>query len=341
MDSDMDSETLVTEINTAVVPPPERFELWREISARSHTRDVLTSDDQDDFLARMRTLHLGDMRMSGIAMPHLQVVRTPRSVRQFDPEAYQVLCVVAGGGHVTSVGCDARFRVGHIVVTDTSSPMTANLRAAPEGWSSLVLQLPRTSLPLPEQAVRRLVATPIPSHHGMAGAFSRWMADLHTHAHEYTATQVPTLASVTVDLLASVLGHCLDAEDSLPPEARRSALRVRIRGFIEQNLADPALTLQGIADAHHISLRHLHQLLAEDGVSPAAWIRHRRMELCRRDLADPRLNARPIRAIAARWAFTDPAHFSRLFRATYGMPPRDYRHLSHSARANRQRPCTD
>jgi AraC-like DNA-binding protein len=68
-------------------------------------------------------------------------------------------------------------------------------------------------------------------------------------------------------------------------------------------------------------------LLAEDDTSPAAWIRHRRLAHCRLDLANPRLNARPIEAIAERWGFTIPTHFSRLFRAIYGIPPRDCRNL--------------
>jgi AraC-like DNA-binding protein len=48
---------------------------------------------------------------------------------------------------------------------------------------------------------------------------------------------------------------------------------------------------------------------------------------CRRDLLDPALRDRPVSAIAARWGITDPAHFSRLFRATYGVPPSEYRDL--------------
>nr|WP_246098027.1 helix-turn-helix transcriptional regulator [Streptomyces botrytidirepellens] len=75
--------------------------------------------------------------------------------------------------------------------------------------------------------------------------------------------------------------------------------------------------------------------------SPAAWIRHRRLERCRLALANPRLNARPIQAIATRWGFTDPAHFSRLFRAAYGIPPRDHRNLPHTVCANRQQACAD
>jgi AraC-like DNA-binding protein len=57
----------------------------------------------------------------------------------------------------------------------------------------------------------------------------------------------------------------------------------------------------------------------------AAWIRERRLERCRRDLLDPVLAERPVSAVAARWGLTDPAAFSRLFRAAYGVPPLEYR----------------
>jgi AraC-like DNA-binding protein len=45
-------------------------------------------------------------------------------------------------------------------------------------------------------------------------------------------------------------------------------------------------------------------------------------------LADPGLSPS---AIAARWGLTDPAHFSRAFRAAYGLPPTEYRRASSTA----------
>jgi AraC-like DNA-binding protein len=59
----------------------------------------------------------------------------------------------------------------------------------------------------------------------------------------------------------------------------------------------------------------------------AGWIRRRRLERCRRDLLDPALRAQPVGVIAARWGLTEPAHFSRLFRAAYGVPPVAYRRM--------------
>ncbi|MFS8198133.1 helix-turn-helix domain-containing protein [Streptomyces sp. CWNU-52B] len=332
---------LVTEFSTGVVEAPERFGLWEEATAQSHMRNRLRSDEQDDFRAGMRLLDLGDLQVSALAYPHLGMARTEKLIRQSDPEVYQINYLAGGAGVVCSNRYDAVLRTGDLVVMDSSSPYHGDVRADPDTWSHVTLQLPRELLPVPERAMRRLLAVPIDGRSGMGGVFARWLADLNARAAEFTPADVPALASVTLDLLASAVSRCLETEASLSPEIRRTALRAQISAFVEERLADPALTPRAIADAHHLSVRRLQQLLAEDDTSPAAWIRHRRLERCRRDLGNPGLNRRPVHVIAARWGFTDPTHFSRLFRAVYGLPPRDFRNLSSQAYADRQDPCAD
>ena len=102
---------------------------------------------------------------------------------------------------------------------------------------------------------------------------------------------------------------------------------LRIHAFIEQHLGDADLTPGLVAAAHYISVRYLYRLFDTQGTTVASWIRQRRLERCRRDLADPALDALPVSAIAARWGLPDAAHFSRLFRRTYGQPPAEYRRL--------------
>ena len=72
-------------------------------------------------------------------------------------------------------------------------------------------------------------------------------------------------------------------------------------------------------------MRYLYKLFEHRPSGVAAWIRERRLERCRRDLLDPALRTQPVSTIAARWGLTDPAHFSRAFRAAYGVPPAEYR----------------
>lgn len=332
---------LVTEFSTDVVAAPERFALWAEATEQSHMRNLLDSNDRRDFRARMRGLDLGEVQVAALAYPHLEIARTTRLIRQSDPEVYQINYFLRGQGIVSLDRRDVTLGAGDLVVMDSSRPFRGDVHAGPGRWSHVTVQCSRGLLPLPEKTVQRLLAVPISGRSGMGGMFARWLSDLNARADEFTPADIPTLTSVTLDLLASVIARCLGAEESLTGETRKTALRARINAFVEQHLADTDMGPQTIADAHHISLRHLQQLLAEDGTSPAAWIRHRRLERCRFDLADPRLNARRIQAVAARWGFTDPAHFSRLFRAAYGIPPRDYRNLLPEACANRQQPSAE
>jgi AraC-like DNA-binding protein len=54
-------------------------------------------------------------------------------------------------------------------------------------------------------------------------------------------------------------------------------------------------------------------------------VRERRLDNCRRDLEDPALAQRGVQAIARRWGFEDVAHFTRIFKASFGEPPGQYR----------------
>jgi AraC-like DNA-binding protein len=82
-----------------------------------------------------------------------------------------------------------------------------------------------------------------------------------------------------------------------------------------------------IAAENYISVRHLHKLCEAEGTTVAAWIRARRLERCRRDLLDPSLRTHPVSAVATRWGFVNPEHFSRLFRAIHQLPPGEYRQV--------------
>ena len=133
------------------------------------------------------------------------------------------------------------------------------------------------------------------------------------------------LGTTMVDLLTAALAARLDREDEVPADTVQDALRRRVHAFIEQRLADPALSPAVIADAHHVSVRYLYKLFEGRHRGVAGWIRSRRLECSRRDLLDPALATRPVSAIGARWGLVDPVQFSRLFRAAYGVPPLEYR----------------
>ncbi|MFI6740574.1 helix-turn-helix domain-containing protein [Nonomuraea sp. NPDC050451] len=117
------------------------------------------------------------------------------------------------------------------------------------------------------------------------------------------------------------------------PETGRESLRGRIRAHILEHLDDPDLTPATVAAAHYISTRSLHRLFQGQEYTVAEWIRVQRLDRCRRDLVDPSLRDRSIRAIANRWCLTSAPHFSRAFRAAYGLSPENYRRRHYSSRS--------
>ena len=108
-------------------------------------------------------------------------------------------------------------------------------------------------------------------------------------------------------------------------KAMRAALLHRACLNIDQRLDDPDLNVAGAAEANGMSVRYLQKLFEERGDTFAAYVRRRRLEQCRADLADPRNSSVSITSICFRWGFNDAASFSRAFSAAYGVSPRVFR----------------
>ncbi|MGW4205719.1 AraC-like ligand-binding domain-containing protein [Streptomyces sp. NPDC004726] len=303
----------------------ERRAQFEEIVGQWHVPNRFRSREEGAFRASVKALRLGEVQISTLTHPRLAFSRTATLIRQEDPEVFHALLTRRGEGRISVGKHDANLGVGHLVLVDSSTPYSGSLDHPAGDLVSVVVQVPRTMLFVPPKALRRVQATPIPLSRGLAGVFSGWLTDITGRAHELTPADVPALSDVTTSILASVLGNATETETGLSPEVRRRTLREQIRQFIRRDLANPSLTPDYIAAVHQVSRRSLYTLFEEDGQTVSAWIRHERLERCRRDLADPRLAERSIHAIAARWGLPNKAHFSRVFRSVYGEPPRAYR----------------
>ncbi|WP_461086594.1 AraC-like ligand-binding domain-containing protein [Streptomyces deserti] len=326
---------MVTELRTSFLPRAERFDYWRGMVADTLLPNKLRSDHSSDFQAELRLLDLGAVQVSDLRYTPLETYRPAKLIRRSDPEAYQLMLNLRGGHRIIQGGCDTTSSAGEMTLYDTSRPWHGWAAADTGTVDGIMVQLPRQPLPMPADKVRSLTALKLSGRTGVGALLAACLKQMMADAHSYTRADAARLATVTLDLLAAMCAHYLEAERHLPPETHHHALAMRIRGFIEQHLADPGLTPAVVAAAHHISTRQLHRIFQAQNLTVAGWIRQRRLEKCHHDLFDPRYDDRPVQAIAARWGFANKAHFSRVFRAAYGIPPGDLRHLAQSQRSRR------
>jgi AraC family transcriptional regulator, positive regulator of tynA and feaB len=98
------------------------------------------------------------------------------------------------------------------------------------------------------------------------------------------------------------------------------ALAAAARRIAEGLLTDPELSPAVLARELHVSVRTLQRAFAETGEPITAYVRRRRLECAREELARP--GPQPsVSELAARYQFADSSHFIRLFKKEYGRPP--------------------
>lgn len=315
------------------VPAPDRVEAFRDVTARTLVPTEISGETPPGlrpasaFRAVLQAADLGGVTVAAPVLAALRSHRTPRLVRQSDPEMYVVALTLSGRTHMAMERRAAALRAGDFVVFSTSRPYQGAVDARWGASASVVVQVPRTLVAVPPDRVERIQAARIPGRDGVGGLLAGFLARMAADTAPSRAADDRRLGGVLAELVTAWLAHHCDCEDQTPAESRGHLQFLQITSFIRRHLGDTALSPGAVAAAHHVSLRTLHRLFHDhgQGETPASYIRRRRLAHARHDLADPYLAARPVQAIAARWGFPRPPDFTRAFRAAYGTTPTQYR----------------
>lgn len=311
---------------TDSLPVQRRRAYWREALSQTFGAVDMTVPDEV-YSGTIRTQPLGRLQAVTVDGDCLSALRTSRLVAQGSEEEYVVVKLLDRGvARLEQDGREAVLGPGDIFVYDMARPVQLNL---PESFRTKSLVLPRDVLGLSESDMAQVTASPLGPDTPLGGLLSPFLAGLVDGAGTYLPRTSEVMARNVVDLLGVMAEEVLGRSSADTPGGNR-ALLLRIQAFIDRHLADSDLTPQAIARAHHISLRYLHKLFESEDVTVGRWIQRRRLEECRRELAR-RGNGATIAAVAHRWGFTSAAHFSRVFRAAYGMAPREWRDTQGSA----------
>ncbi|KOV96110.1 helix-turn-helix domain-containing protein [Streptomyces sp. NRRL B-3648] len=321
---------MMTVLDTSCLPPAERTTAWAETTAQALVTTRFRFPDPGNFGARIRAMALGPVQLSVISYARLVCYRSPRLIRESDPELYQIAVVTSGRQGIEQARHHTVLGPGEIVLYDSSRPFEASARG-PGSCASLVLQFPRRLMPLPDHVVAPLCGTSLGAADGVGHVFRQTLAGLAEAEPDLSGPDRQRLGTTVVDLAAAVIARRADRASALPAESRTATLYQQITAFISRHLHDAGLGPGAVAAAHSISIRYLHRVFQVHGTTVNGYIRRERIARCRRDLADPLLGAVPVGAIGARWGFPRASDFTRAFRTATGMTPTEYRSLGEPA----------
>jgi AraC-like DNA-binding protein len=308
------------------VPATSRVDYWRHVVDETLGPLDLQLSSGPDLRDELLIGDAGAVRVARLSTPTAGGAnRRSKHIRRSDPELCTIDVLARGRVVVAQDGRQALLGLGDFAVVDLSRPV----QWTTPGMQTVAVVFPRALLPLRPDQLAGLTAVRFPGDQGTGALASSLARQLVGRLDDWGATDGARLGGAVLDLFAVALAARLDREEQVPAGTHQRVLLLRVQAFIEARLGDPWLSPEAIAAAHYISPRSLYKLFEAEGPGwgVAGWIRQRRLERCRRDLLDPTLAGRPVSTIAARWGLTNAAHFSRAFRAAYGVAPVEYRRL--------------
>ena len=152
------------------------------------------------------------------------------------------------------------------------------------------------------------------------------LAALHEEAANGLDPKVgATLEQSVLSLLEVTLAMAGEVEEA-SRAAQADAVKLSAIDEIQRRLDWSGLNTDYLCGRLGVSRTSLYRLFEHDG-GVHAYIRQARLERVHAAVTNPAV-ADSIGELAVRWQFSDTAHLSRLFRATYGASPNALRHDS-------------
>lgn len=280
---------------------------------------------RDSFHSEIARFGLPSVRLTEVSGSPQHVTRSKRRLVRTPSDDFLINLQLGGRSRVVQDGRVAETAPGDLALYDASRPYQLLMD---EPFKMVVFQVSRPLLRERVAAPERLTARRVAGDRGFGLAASRFLRSVPA-ASEADEAGRPLLERHMLDLLAAMLG----ASTGATVHGDRSGARlVAAKAQIDNCLADPAFGREELARMLGLSLRGLTRLFALERDTPASYLRRRRLERCRADLASPAMERRSVTEIALSHGFNDSAHFSRVFRDAFGEPPAHYRARVKAAR---------
>ncbi|MCY4665373.1 MAG: helix-turn-helix domain-containing protein [Acidimicrobiaceae bacterium] len=306
-------------VTTDAVAVKERFDFWHEVICNAFVRlEAETLPSEQPFRAEIARSDLGPLTLSRVrAQPHA-VQRSTQLISAEPRDEVLVSVQLCGNAVIQQDDRQAVLDPGDFAMYDATRPYDLIMR---EQFEMLVFQFDRQFLmercPSPE----RLTAVRMSNDTTVTAPVSAFLRSLEPLALGDDNAVSRQLATSALDLLGVALADRFGTDGS--PNAGRTKHFLRACTYMNAYASDPDLTPARIASSIGVSLRYLHAIFKENGMTVNEYLIKRRLARCMDDLLGPIGAKRTITEIAHSNGFKTSAHFSRRFTEAYGRSPRE------------------
>lgn len=305
--------------SSAQLPPARQLHGFQEVFDRTHFDWGLQAPEHDSYAAHVRRRTSDDFVFTQIFCDPVAGFRTTEDVKRNDGHYFCLLYFDAGICRLRQGRNETIVRPDTIAVWDSTRPAEFENSHTLDQYSILIpYDMGRLLVP----GIEDMSGLSVDGSNGLGAVLLSHLRQIHKTIGGIDPQDRPAVLRATVELIGAAFRPSVEQFGS---SSFRRALLTRVQDYILAHLSDPALSAATVAEAFRFSPRYLHRLFEEFDVTVGTWIRKRRLDASRTDLADRRLAPLSITEIAMRHGFADASHFSHAFKDEFGMSPREYR----------------
>jgi AraC family transcriptional activator of tynA and feaB len=299
----------------------DKFSYWNEVICRT----VVDLDCRP--LAQPRfEASIGGFDAPGLGVYHIHtrphlVYRDAAEISRLDNDALIINFVTAGSLYSEQDGRAVVLKPGDGAISDAARPYFLRFDD-PLGCVSVKVY--KSELRHRVAGVERITARSLAKGSSLNPLVFDYMASLLKHVPTMEGSAALRAAEIFKELLSASLSEMV-RQSPVPMSEYRAVSLLRVKAFIDRHLRNPALNAALVAQGLKLSARYINKLFEAEQSSLGRHVLRRRLERCAAELSDSARAHLSISVIALESGFNDMSHFSRTFRAKYGLSPRDFR----------------
>jgi AraC-like DNA-binding protein len=321
---------------TEHVRPRDQFAAWHDsISVIFDTAPLGKRRPEGGFEATVRAYHLGGLVVTQVDFEGQRFLRDKHKATADGLDHYLVQLYATGGLVGTAGERERVLRAGDVQILDLSRPNVTEAKAS----GTIAIVVPRDTLRHALPTADDLHGLILRGDGGTGGLLGDYMRSLITRANAITVADAPLIAQATTNMIVA----CFQSTTETLARARSAmemATLERIQRHIASVLGSPELHADALCSLFHISRTQLYRLFEPLG-GVASYIQEQRLVHAYAALSNLAHDRRHIYEIAFGLGFSSEAHFSRIFRNTFGLSPSDVRARARTTLSdiNRQTPA--
>lgn len=310
-----------TELGDQGKHPDVAFDSWKDAVRRGVLKFHFDCERPRAFKGAISNRSLAGVNFINMKCERHAAYRDRDTIFPAEAPYYLMTLQISGELRLSQDDRNAVLKPGSFAIYDSSKPATL---VSSDDYKSMCIRFPKEHIgPRCSDPLAGITATAFECRTGLPSTVWGMLLSLNRNLEFLGHNGRPAVRNV-MELVAAMLRTEL-GQNELECPPRREVLLQNVYEYIDSHLPDPELDPSSIAAAHYISPRYLHGLFEGTNFTVSAWIRARRIELCRRDLADPQMVDVPATAIAARRGFKGASHFGQVFKRETGLTPAEFR----------------